>query len=1384
MGQTQSIPEPTAGPVKRKKRQEPVRNSTKKKTDDLFPLPDQWDDNAQFKVVSPASDISNPSQFRGRQYYLNNGNATSNTTSKNHLNMPTSSVRRSRTSKVCPKQAPPKHTHLIQPANFYFGQEDNGSEPSDEIDDSHDTTEQIAPVSRPKRGVVELWKAKCARAKQQFMECFQQPPEKSLKQRHFSQRANFQRVHSKDTTALEGQEQLEVANPESSDAYLQLSNMGDFKPVWKEQKYESDPILQSHAEEAYIKRSSLASSDSPPSHDPSSPSKLLIPDEPDTALQAPDKFPSISESEQCDESYSPVEGRALSLHSGSLHRQSIRSSTTKSSSSSSETGSTTIIQERPPVFRSTYSVDNQGEEFGNVVISKRAQLCLNPSSENVLSSDQLHIQDAIQRQIDSTAQRTAVGIECPQPSIEETKGLSRVQRLRMQYQQEIERKANKGRHVQVQGERSRVQSAQLPVTTSNASSFASKPMTSKDDTNAKTLVGNIVIEKNGNSVTGYQQQKADINYMKTRSGSVPGRISTSYAYIRSTNMVTKAPRTSISNASFNSRRSISAPRDRPSLDGPALLHLAGWNQPWKSGDKKIPALLQVAGWNEKTKNFTKRYSLPAKTVNLTDPSEQSHLKSRKSLPTRNLQSVNTSENLYVEKSKYASSNESNVLSEIKHTQNACKIQTMPLKGLPVNSQNEKISRPQIYQPLPTNSLNHEKEQGKGSVLSTCSEVNENANNVQVDDTTRKAAIPRDQFQLRQSAINPRGRPLALMLQQAYFQTDDESAKPVAVGSPRTSSSLALIEASPAPSVETTNSASTIPMLSEQVLSNAGFLFSEPSVLRVAKLIQDGLSITTLDSRNRISAFSGKPVEIPARKLEALIVKEHDNNGSYRRVRFSEEAHAVIPPKNISTFPIETKLSDVTESTTDRRESQSTNSTSMSIPRIDSIPEEEEEKGCECGNTSSLSRDCKKPSSENLKHEEKLSNISSEKDEAIYEDSNHDNSPEKTPAVMRWSYRAENGLMKGVTPLLGGKTTNHTTNSPYLRFKEAKNRFSSITVASKSSVSQAKKIPPVKRSSPVKRNSGSLVTARIAAMEGKSNTGSPETIKQLQLCKKKVRRATTGQDVLAPRHSKLISPYFNKLHHIQQIDSVSCLERKNEDLEIPHAPSVFSRDEDVNNISSSNDSESIVDDEDPFGVILHPTAIDEESCQTSVDCDDFDALLNQESDDDTLESSLQPSVATVLQHKPQLFRGARRISQASAYTNVSSQRGRFSSDNVSAFSSTSSMGDTASVPTVLQRRSSLFSADENSLPSSVGGRIKTGTLPFRDAAPVKPNEQVHRTLPGSSCLSSMQKTPLEARTWRALAAAAQGKDKHLIHTATNGRSRRSSLSERDPNTLFR
>jgi hypothetical protein len=109
---------------------------------------------------------------------------------------------------------------------------------------------------------------------------------------------------------------------------------------------------------------------------------------------------------------------------------------------------------------------------------------------------------------------------------------------------------------------------------------------------------------------------------------------------------------------------------------------------------------------------------------------------------------------------------------------------------------------------------------------------------------------------------------------------------------------------------------------------------------------------------------------------------------------------------------------------------------------------------------------------------------------------------------------------------------------------------------------------------------------------------------------------------------------------------------------------------------------------------------------------------------------------------------------------------------------SSIGKAPSTSMVPQRQTSIASTSESTtLPSTMMAKSTT-VLPFRDEAPsVKPTEQNHRAPPGTLCLSPMQRTPMQARKWRALAVAAQEKDSK--QQSNQGRQR---LSERSVNVL--
>jgi hypothetical protein len=471
------------------------------------------------------------------------------------------------------------------------------------------------------------------------------------------------------------------------------------------------------------------------------------------------------------------------------------------------------------------------------------------------------------------------------------------------------------------------------------------------------------------------------------------------------------------------------------------------------------------------------------------------------------------------------------------------------------------------------------------------------------------------------------------------------------------------------------------------------------------------AISTVQSRSRMN-IQYQAAEIPP-PLSTQAIKDQET----RQVRFSGDS------KTLKIPGIDSKYSDLTDSTGGRESNDA-----MSIPRIDSIPEEEEEDddpsmvaetAVEDSTMPPVNMD--RPCSRDANLMDEPTETIDEKQQEFTEDNNTEElmtietdhktedvpNDEETPKmpISRWSYRRDGSLSTGVTPLIDGRNhANLVTNSPYLRYQEAKQHFNGGKVTKQ--IVPKKKVSPVKRKSPSKR-AVSLVTTRVAAMEAKNCPPLP------------LRRSTSGLHIPAPRLSNLKNPSL-----LQTIQTKNLSRAKSPQDSTP---------------MSSVISESSSDDE--FGRILHSNAIDEDSgdernspkvsdCDES--CDEFDNILKcDESDRDDEES--QPSVAT-LRARFSMESAASSVTEAASVATTLQRRRLL--DTMSVVSSTSSVGDTASFT------SSIFSKTENMIPSAVQ-RMRAQNLPFRDVSSVKPNEQ-------------SQGTPMQARKWRAYAAAAREK----------------------------
>ena len=577
MGQTQSRPDKGAvSPGKTMPTPQPPRHIKKKS----LPVPENWKNNAEFNQISPVSDISNPSQFRGRLHHNNNNSAP----------VATGAVRANagrRASKVCPKQPPPKKGAVPTPANFYFPEEDL---PEDE----DDTVSAASPVKKPKlpppqpqpaalnrvptataavpptihvgRPWMEIWKAKCVKAKHQLAACFQEPVVEAKK----SERVSYPAERKASVPS-----QLQQSTNNKNKAYLQ------FDPVWKEDGGIISPG-NGKDELAYVHR--LSGTESGSSLDKSDNGK--------SKHQPPTKIPAVGTSVlERIQSLQQASGGSLSSNAFQASRLSVGTNNTSGSLSS---GGTRMAESRVQQKQSKRDINPTQNQIENDRNSRHSSNSNPPQSKNVMieqkaarvnnaeifrttSTDRTKTKRAsIGRSFSSGSQdledgRRALIQAQVQRQIDAQKA-GRVQRLRQQYQEQIHSEKQKSTK-----RRSR-----------------SVPARMSEDRSAGKRVSNPPPPELQKSLKRNELPQA------TTKGGQKGR-------------------------------SASVPRARPSLDGSALLHLSGWknNKCYEKKEQPLPALLQVAGWKpQPTKMTAERPSLqpkPVKTVSATErPQAKKH----------------------------------------------------------------------------------------------------------------------------------------------------------------------------------------------------------------------------------------------------------------------------------------------------------------------------------------------------------------------------------------------------------------------------------------------------------------------------------------------------------------------------------------------------------------------------------------------------------------------------------------------------------------------------------------------------------------------------------------------------------------------------------------
>ena len=605
--------------------------------------------------------------------------------------------------------------------------------------------------------------------------------------------------------------------------------------------------------------------------------------------------------------------------------------------------------------------------------------------------------------------------------------------------------------------------------------------------------------------------------------------------------------------------------------------------------------------------------------------------------------------------------------------------------------------------------------------------------------------------------------------------------------------------------------SPLPLLSDQALSNAAFLFSPSYAGGKTRLLTRAnpqreihlstFAICTAQSRSRLSTFSARsrpafsiPISSASLNMSSIRSsqssysyeghtkggsrKPHENTllsrqenqpsneGSERHVHFSNADECfVIREANVSRVAMGTPITVVSPPSIDRKISDLTEAT-VPYPTNDTSKQ--------------------KVSLDDNNHRQRIASILQgiEEDEATVEDSalttKDKVGEEKTIGpnpVIQWTYREENGVLGAATPLRSNSRQTQDghlapTNSPLLRFREAKNKFSKpiVSVATRTS-------PTMKQSEP---DSGA-VHCRVMELNGRLRSNR-------QPVRKNVRRQTGGENVLAPRQATLEAPLFRNpiIMSYRDDGSVAQSNRKYSMGSQPHSlaesstvvsgdlksdagvSTVVSGDSksdtgvstvvspDVKSLTRVSSFVSVEDvepeeDEDIFATMMGspPSPPPEEReypyemASDTEDDDDAFADMRRQSDvkDRDVGQKLRLSSAVSLESLLSRDEHSRKSKQQTEYLPPRLSRGPLGTSLRSLVSE-----DLSGL--------TLESQKENSFAPSLGPKC----MSFTDRAKVNPREQRQHAPPSALCLSPTQRTPIQARKWRSLAAAAQEKDR--------------------------
>lgn len=576
------------------------------------------------------------------------------------------------------------------------------------------------------------------------------------------------------------------------------------------------------------------------------------------------------------------------------------------------------------------------------------------------------------------------------------------------------------------------------------------------------------------------------------------------------------------------------------------------------------------------------------------------------------------------------------------------------------------------------------------------------------------------------------------------------------------------------------------MVSDQAINNAAFLFSPsyagsdslltlsgkssntnkaPQQVAVPNPHRDSLySISTLGSRSRSSIASGRmqKISIPKTLSNKNVTYASDNQSqrssttgtSVKSVRFSIDDDDNTSATSNTTVSTKLKSKSGSASTKPSVHWDLSN-TQVEIPAIESTMSDLTDLSIHRESLESAASGSVKSKNsvlpiEEKEEEEEESKIIPKTPHGSLQYHDVDDSPEVTPDEVPKWTYCE--LSKGVTPMLNKKTTSQATNSPVHRFKAAKNKF----IKKKTE----KKVTPVKKAENFKKKvQGSFVNSRIAVFDN-GVVVQPKGVVSMCYSKSFSQRDSAGSHTTISTTSTGSSVPYIKGARSSSLLPIISREEKEDDSSLVSTRLKEEEQRDMGyQVSSDEDDyddqscDSTEMCESSVATLVRKDRVQQIARPNIIENDDQKSDQEEEDDDDDDEIV---SLSDILNDNYETETEDDTVATVPQTKGLLQNGTQFGRPSIRSIVSSDDEDESTYLPDFFEITKT-FSEDSTSM-SSYLAKAKPGNLRF-GGAPVKVDEQMQHqhTQPGSLFLSPTQRTPMQAKKWRQLAEEAKKND---------------------------